>query len=311
MQAYSSNNAHPIFSMRDQVTMALLEALGHIWVLIKMVPQPEESLDMIYMWVEDWDKTWAGIHSWWKYIDDNRITVLKVHDECMHNYTEESVMCQNILVLGAIAIADLWHPVEQRQIHIDDIFKDYQERIELRVQLKVERLTREPSMCKGKGKEKVHPTLQETLSVTVNIQKILQATDKVDELENNEGECPPNPDPLKTGALAPKANLPCREQAKWKCSWLLRVGRKCKNAGSREMAAGPSHKWTKQNSEPTPEHPIPHASPLQPQTCLLLLHLNLLSSFHQQLLHLNLALSQHHHIWTNWETSVTVDSLAD
>ncbi|KIN93985.1 hypothetical protein M404DRAFT_35489 [Pisolithus tinctorius Marx 270] len=130
-----------------------------------------------------------------------------------------------------------------------------------------------------------------------------KATDKVDELENDKGEHPPNPDPSKTGALAPDANLQCREctkvnaeceglpgesceqcrQAKWKCSWSLRVGRKHKNTGSGEMAAGPSHKWTKsvtvmvttglklriparkplprKNSKPTPRHPTPHASP--------------------------------------------------
>ncbi|KAI5998500.1 hypothetical protein F5J12DRAFT_784844 [Pisolithus orientalis] len=169
--------------------MALTAALRHVWDLIK---------------VEDWDKTWASICSWWKYVDNNGITVPKVHNKCMHDYTKESVMCQNLLVPGAITIADLWHPVEQRWIHINDIFNNYQERVELRVQLEAERLTREPSMHthrqaamvigKGKGKEK--------------------ATDKVDELENNEGNCPPNPDLSKTAALAPKANLPCRECTK-------------------------------------------------------------------------------------------------
>ncbi|KAI6003261.1 hypothetical protein F5J12DRAFT_783687 [Pisolithus orientalis] len=110
------------------VTMALAAALGCVWDLIEVVPQPEESLETIYVWVEDWDKTRASIWSWWRYINDNGISVPKVHNKCMCDYTEESVMCQNFLVLGAIAIADLWHPVEQRQIHISDIFKDYQER---------------------------------------------------------------------------------------------------------------------------------------------------------------------------------------
>ncbi|KIO02722.1 hypothetical protein M404DRAFT_27638 [Pisolithus tinctorius Marx 270] len=271
MQAYSVNDAHPVFSMRDQATTVLAAALGHVWDLIETVPQPEERLEMIYVWVEDWDKTWTGIRSWWKYVDDNGITVPKVRDECMCDYTEESAMCQNLLVPGAIAIADLRRPVEQRRVHIDDIFEDYQERVELRAQLKVERLTREPSVrtrrqsatatgegqgCKGKGKEK--------------------ATDEVDELENDEGDCPPNPDPSNTGA-----------PAKRKCSRSLRVGRKCKNAGSGETAAGPSHKRVKsvtvttgtpvltglklriparkppprQNSKPPPEHPTPRASP--------------------------------------------------
>ncbi|KIO00915.1 hypothetical protein M404DRAFT_29120 [Pisolithus tinctorius Marx 270] len=279
MQAYSVNNMRPVFSMRDQATTALAAALGHVWDLIEMAPQPEERLETIYVWVEDWDKTWTSIHSWWKYVDDNGITILKVHDKCMCDYTEESAMCQNLLVLGAIAVADLWCPVEQRRVHIDNIFEDYQERVELRAQLEAERLTRESSMHmrrqaatatgKGKGKEK--------------------ATDEVDELENNEGDRLPNPDPLKTGAPTPKVDLRCKEcaKAKRKCSQLLRVGRKHKNAGSGEMAAGPSHKRVKlvtvttetpvltrlklriparkppprQNSEPPPEHPTPRASP--------------------------------------------------
>ncbi|KIN99338.1 hypothetical protein M404DRAFT_30575 [Pisolithus tinctorius Marx 270] len=161
MQAYSINDMRPVFSMRDQVTTALAAALGHVWDLIETAPQPEERLEMIYAWVEDWDKTWTGIHSWWKYVDNNRITIPKVHNKCMCNYTEESAMCQNLLAPGAIAIADLQCPVEQRQVHIDDIFKDYQER----------------------------------------------ATDEVNKLENDKGDHPPNPDPLKTGTPAPKVNL--------------------------------------------------------------------------------------------------------
>ncbi|KAI5988843.1 hypothetical protein F5J12DRAFT_786781 [Pisolithus orientalis] len=262
MQVYSINDVHPMFSMRDQETMALTVALGHVWDLIEVVPQPEESLETIYAWVEDWDKTW-------------------VHDECMHDYTKESAMCQNLLVLGAIAIANLQHPVEQRWIHIDDIFKDYQERVELRVQAAMaigegqgcmpsntgageslrgtggQGRQQMDSTGKGKGKEK--------------------ATDEVDKLENNEGNHPPNPDPLKTGALAPKANLPCREctKANAECEGLpvescksLKVGRKCKNAGSGETAAGPSHKWTKPtgllDDPPTPDISVQDLSKVRP-----------------------------------------------
>lgn len=65
----------------------------------------------------------------------------------MREFTEELTMRQNLLVLGAIAIADLQHPVEQRRIHIDDIFEDYQERVELRVQLEAERLAGKPLIC--------------------------------------------------------------------------------------------------------------------------------------------------------------------
>ncbi|KAI6020041.1 hypothetical protein F5J12DRAFT_781065 [Pisolithus orientalis] len=277
MQAYSINNACPMFSMRDQVTMVLAAALGHVWDLIKAVPQPEERLETIYVWVEDWDKTWASISSWWKYINNNGIIVLKVCDECMHNYTEESAMCQNLLVPGAIAITDLQHPVEQRQIHINDIFEDYQERVELRAQLKVERLTREPSMhmCRqaatvtGEGQGCApsnteagessrgtgQPVRQQTDSTGKGKGKE-KATDEVNELENNKGDCPPNPDLLKTGALAPKANLPCRECVK------VFLGSHASDVDRPSRSAASCSEWVgRQNSELSPKHPTPHASP--------------------------------------------------
>ncbi|KAI6006571.1 hypothetical protein F5J12DRAFT_782836 [Pisolithus orientalis] len=218
MQAYSINDMCPMFSMRDQATTVLTAALGHVWDLIKVVPQPEESLGTIYAWVEDWDKTWASIHSWWRYVNDNGISILKVHDKCMCNYTEESAMCQNLLVLGAIAIADLQCPVEQRWIHIDDIFEDYQERVELRVQLEAERLTREPSMhmhrqaamvigegqgCMpsdtgaGESSRETGGQVRQQMDSTGKGKGKEKATDEVDKLENDEGNCPPNPDPLK------------------------------------------------------------------------------------------------------------------
>ncbi|KIN94847.1 hypothetical protein M404DRAFT_34627 [Pisolithus tinctorius Marx 270] len=212
--------------------------------------------------------TVASIRSWWKYVDDNGIPVPKVRDGCMRDYTEESAMCQSLLVPGAIAIADLHRPVEQRRIHIDDIFKDYQERVELRAQLEAERLAREPSICthrqaattigEGQGcapsdteagessRGTGRPVREQTDSTGKGKGKE-RATDEVDELENDEGEHPPNPDPSKAGAPAPDPNLRCREctKAKQKCSRSLRVGRKRKNAGSGETAAGPSHKRTK------------------------------------------------------------------
>ncbi|KIO13858.1 hypothetical protein M404DRAFT_18122 [Pisolithus tinctorius Marx 270] len=321
MQAYSINNACPMFSMRDQATMVLAAALGHIWDLIEGAPQPEERLEIIYVWVEDWDKTWASICSWWKYVDNNGISMPKVRDECMCDYTEESVMCQSLLVLGAIAIANLHRPVEQRWIHIDDIFEDYQERVELRVQLKAERLTREPSMLTrrqaamavGEGQGHAPSDTEAGESSSGTGQQVRQqtegtgkgkgkekATDEVDELENDEGKHPPNPDPSKTGAPAAEANLRCRECAKgYLGSHASDAGRPSrnvagcsewhKNAGSGETAAGPLHKRTKsvmvvtttetpattglklwipackppprQNSEPTPRHPTPRASP--------------------------------------------------
>ncbi|KAI6030674.1 hypothetical protein F5J12DRAFT_779769 [Pisolithus orientalis] len=283
MQAYSINNMCPMFSMRDQVTTVLTTALGHIWELIEAVPQPEESLETVYVWVEDWDKTWvtkpstvASIHSWWRYVNDNGISIPKVCDKCMHDYTKESVMCQNLLVLGAIAIADLWCPVEQRWIYIN-IFEDYQERVELRAQLEAERLTREPSTCMcrqaamaiGEGQgcapsdtgagESLRGTGGQVRQHTDSTGKGKgkeKAMDKVNELENDEGDHPPNPDPSKAGAPAPYANLPCRECTKgYLGSCASDAGRpsrsaashitQCKNTGSGETAAGPSHKQTK------------------------------------------------------------------
>lgn len=79
-----------------------------------------------------------------------------------------------------------------------------------------------------------------------DVHKTLQATDEVNELENNEGECPPNPDPLKTSVPVTETAPPCGECVKakvdcegqpgesceqckvtrQKCSRALRVGRK-------------------------------------------------------------------------------------
>ncbi|KIO01806.1 hypothetical protein M404DRAFT_28303 [Pisolithus tinctorius Marx 270] len=109
------------------------------------------------------------------------------------------------------------------------------------------------STGKGKGKEK--------------------ATDEVNELENDEGDHPPNPDPSKTGTLAPEVDLQCKEctKAKQKCSWSLRVAQECwkwrdscwavTQMGQIKLRI-PAHKPPpRQNSEPPPEHPTPRASP--------------------------------------------------
>ncbi|KAI6003472.1 hypothetical protein F5J12DRAFT_783542 [Pisolithus orientalis] len=45
--------------MRDQAITLLVAALRHVRVLINTAPQPEESLEAIYKWVEDWDQTWG------------------------------------------------------------------------------------------------------------------------------------------------------------------------------------------------------------------------------------------------------------
>ncbi|KIN95178.1 hypothetical protein M404DRAFT_34365 [Pisolithus tinctorius Marx 270] len=92
-----------------------------------MAPQPKESLEAIYEWVGDWDQTWAGIYSWWKYIDENKLSIPKVHDTNLRDMTEESAIWQNEVIPVAIAIADLQQPEGQRRFNIDDLFEDYQE----------------------------------------------------------------------------------------------------------------------------------------------------------------------------------------
>ncbi|KIN97382.1 hypothetical protein M404DRAFT_32362 [Pisolithus tinctorius Marx 270] len=107
-----------------------------------MAPQPEESLEAIYEWVKDWDQVWAGIYSWWKYVDKNKISIPKVCDANLHNMTKESVMQQNEMILAAIAIADLHWPEGQRRFHINDVFEGYQEWVEERACLEAERLAK-------------------------------------------------------------------------------------------------------------------------------------------------------------------------
>ncbi|KIO06291.1 hypothetical protein M404DRAFT_24569 [Pisolithus tinctorius Marx 270] len=84
-----------------------------------MAPQPKESLEAIYEWVGDWDQTWAGIYLWWKYIDENKISIPKVCDANLHDMTEESLMEQN---------------------------EDYQEQVKERAHLEAERLAKAPSV---------------------------------------------------------------------------------------------------------------------------------------------------------------------
>ncbi|KAI5995788.1 hypothetical protein F5J12DRAFT_896421 [Pisolithus orientalis] len=115
-------------------------------VQIDAVPWPEESLEVIYEWVEDWDQTWAGIYLWWKYVDENKISILKVHDTNLHNMTKESVIQQNKVIPTAIAIADLQWPEGQCRFNINDLFGDYQEWVEERAWLEAERLAKAPSM---------------------------------------------------------------------------------------------------------------------------------------------------------------------
>ncbi|KIO13853.1 hypothetical protein M404DRAFT_18113 [Pisolithus tinctorius Marx 270] len=159
MQAYSIHDAQPVFSMRDQAITSLSAALRHVRVLIDTAPQPEESLEAIYEWVGDWDQTWAGIYLWWKYIDENKISIPKVCDTNLHDMTKESTIWQNEVIPVAIAIADLQCPEGQCRFNIDDLFEDYQEWVEERVQLEAKRLAKAPSMrtwgqaARGEGQD--------------------------------------------------------------------------------------------------------------------------------------------------------------
>ncbi|KIN96349.1 hypothetical protein M404DRAFT_33412 [Pisolithus tinctorius Marx 270] len=128
--------------MRDQAITSLSAALRHIRVLIDTAPQPEESLEVIYEWVGDWDQTWAGIYSWWKYVDKNEISIPKVCNANLRDMTEETTMQQNKVIPAVIAIADLHQPEGQRRFHIDDVFEDYQEWVEERARLEAERLAK-------------------------------------------------------------------------------------------------------------------------------------------------------------------------
>ncbi|KAI5991072.1 hypothetical protein F5J12DRAFT_786405 [Pisolithus orientalis] len=145
--------------MKDQAITSLSAALRHIRVLMDTVPQPEESLEVIYEWVEDWDQTWAGIYSWWKYVNENKISILKVCNANLHNMTKESAIQQNEVIPVAIAIVDLWQPEGQHRFNIDNLFEDYRGWVEERVRLEAKRLAKAPSMhtwgqaARGEGQD--------------------------------------------------------------------------------------------------------------------------------------------------------------
>ncbi|KIO01572.1 hypothetical protein M404DRAFT_28598 [Pisolithus tinctorius Marx 270] len=107
-----------------------------------MALQPKESLEVIYEWVGDWDQMWAGIYLWWKYIDENKISILKVCDANLCDMTKETAMQQNKVILVVIAIADLHQPEGQQRFHIDDVCEDYLEWVKERVHLEAERLAK-------------------------------------------------------------------------------------------------------------------------------------------------------------------------
>ncbi|KAI6141291.1 hypothetical protein BKA82DRAFT_28717 [Pisolithus tinctorius] len=224
----------------------------------------------------------AGIYLWWKYVDENKISIPKVHDANLCDMTEESVIQQNEVIPAAIAIADLQQPEGQHRFNVDDLFEDYQEWVEERTWLEAERLAKAPSMhtwgqaARGEGQERApedtegHPSRGAACSTgegsgSVSKGKGKQkATSKEDELaddvDDDKGDGEPGPStkgPRAAGDNEPcetcaQANLTCvREpevsckrcrKAKHKCSHSRGVGRK---NSSTVGEAGPSHKQVK------------------------------------------------------------------
>ncbi|KAI6025597.1 hypothetical protein F5J12DRAFT_889477 [Pisolithus orientalis] len=207
----------------------------------------------------------AGIYLWWKYIDENKISILKVHDANLCNMTKEFAIQQNEAIPGAIAI-------------------DYHEQVEERAQMEAERLAKAPSMhtwgqvARGEGQDHApedtkgnlsrgaaHSTGEGSGSVSKGKGK-QKATSKEDELaddiNDDKGDGKPGPptkgphaagdnEPCKTCAQAnlmcvgePEASCKQCRKAKCKCSCSQGVGRKRKNS-STIGEAGPSHKRVK------------------------------------------------------------------
>ncbi|KIO10276.1 hypothetical protein M404DRAFT_21248 [Pisolithus tinctorius Marx 270] len=242
--------------MRDQAITLLSAALRHVRVLINTAPQPEESFEAIYKWVEDWDQTWAGIYLWWKYIDENKISIPKVHNTNLCDMTEESVIWQNEVILAVIVIADLRQPEGQCRFNVDDLFEDYQEWVEERTQLEAKRLAKALSMH---TRAKQH-----------------KATSEEDELvDNGEGEPGPSAKgPRRAGENEPcktcaQANLVCIREPESSCKWCQKAKHKCscscgvgrKNSGT-VGGAGPSHKQVKSITSSKQPDLTPTCSPL-------------------------------------------------
>ncbi|KIN99103.1 hypothetical protein M404DRAFT_30722 [Pisolithus tinctorius Marx 270] len=248
-----------------------------------MAPQPKESLEAIYMWVGDWVQTWAGIYSWWKYINENKLSIPKVHDTNLHDMTGESAIQQNKVILVVIAIADLCWPEGQRRFHINDVFEDYQEWVEERACLEAERLAKAPSVhtqgqtARDKGQDHTpedtegHPSRGAAHSTgggsgsTSKGKGKQKATSEEDELADKgdgKGEGEPGPSakgPHMAGDNEPcemcaQVNLTCVREPELSCKWCQKakclclcscgVGRKQKNSGT-IGEAGLSHKQVK------------------------------------------------------------------
>ncbi|KIN97273.1 hypothetical protein M404DRAFT_32490 [Pisolithus tinctorius Marx 270] len=282
MQAYLIHDARPVCSMRDQAITSLSAAFRHVRVLIDTAPQPKESLEAIYEWVEDWDQTWAGIYSWWKYVDKNKISIPKVCDANLHDVTEESAIQQNEVIPAVIAIADLRQREGQRRFNIDDLFKDYQEWVEERTQLEAKRLAKAPSMhtwgqaARGEGREHAPEDTEGHLSRGAarltgegsgsaskgkGKQKATSEEDELaDDVDNDKGDGKPGPStkgPHAAGDNKPcetcaQVNLMCVREPEASCKWCRKAKRKCscsRGVGRKNSStvgeAGLSHKQVK------------------------------------------------------------------
>ncbi|KAI6000319.1 hypothetical protein F5J12DRAFT_894769 [Pisolithus orientalis] len=247
MQAYSIHNVQPVCSMRDQAITSLSAVLRHVRVLINTAPQPEESLEAIYEWAEDWDQTWAGIYSWWKYVNENKISILKVHNANLCDMTEESAIQKNEAIPTAIAIADLQQPEGQCRFNINDLFEDYQEQVEERAWLEAKRLAKAPSMCtwgqaaRGEGQDctpedtKGNPSRGVACSTgegpgSASKKKGKQKEDELaDDIDNDKGNGKPGPSTK--GPHAAGDNEPCEtcaQEGKTQVLVLLRHREKVK-----------------------------------------------------------------------------------
>ncbi|KIO00941.1 hypothetical protein M404DRAFT_29139 [Pisolithus tinctorius Marx 270] len=196
--------------------------------------------------------------------------------------TEETMMQQNEVIPAVIAIADLCQPEGQRRFHIDDVFEDYQERVEERVHLEAERLAKATSVhtwgqtARDEGQDHAPGDTEGdtarggTHSAGGGSGSAIKgkgkqwATSEEDELANDKGNgqgklspstkglCVTGDDePCKTCA---QANLVCIREPEASCKWCRKakckclcsrgIGRKRKNSGT-AGEAGLSHKWVK------------------------------------------------------------------
>ncbi|KIO00607.1 hypothetical protein M404DRAFT_29306 [Pisolithus tinctorius Marx 270] len=224
----------------------------------------------------------AGIYSWWRYVDENKLSILKVRDTNLCDMTEESTIQQNEVILGVIAIADLRRPKGQRRFHINDIFEDYQERVEERACLEAERLAKALSVhtqgqtAREEGQDhapedtKGHPSRgaarlagggSGSVSKGKGKQKATSEEDELaDDVDDDEGDGEGEPGPSAKGPrvagdnkpceTCAQANLRCVGEPESSCKQCQKVKRKC----SRSRGVGRKRKNSGTIGEAGPSH---------------------------------------------------------